>query len=756
MLNEARRLHALGFAIHWLRPKSKAPLESGWSKGPRKTLSQLSSQYKKDMNIGVRLGEASKLDGGYLAVIDCDVKSTMLSDLKEMKMKLVELGIEWKKAPTVASGRGNGSMHIYMKSSVPVTPRRLPQSPNKVKVYMPSVAASAGDKKFLTIDELQQGMRMRAAWEISLMGEGQQVVLPPSIHPDSGKPYTWSEPLISVDDIPLLPNVLAVTALKRTINSRSGTQESLLGQLTPVRVELWETDLSQHIVALIEKGEGCDDRSAGLMSAALAMCGVGMTDQQILSVLTDKDNYLGKAAYDHTKSDSRSVAADWVRKFTLEKARAATSAAAAFSDEVEVSDLPPEVLEKQNAEILDVPHWTSKLDRIKEGNRVKITLNNIIMILQNATGEKLVCRNEFANEDIYGCDAPWGNKKGTEVKNDDVVLIKSWLGTNFNIEPNQNLIREALTKLALQNKYHPVKNYLNALEWDGKSRIDTWLKYYMDAKAPELYLSAVSRKVLIAMVARIYEPGYKFDHVLILQGGQGVGKSTSLNFLVGDEWFSDAYINMADKDGVLSMRTAWLIELGELSGMGRVEINQVKDFITRRNDRIRVPYGHKTESFPRHCIFIGTTNNDEFLKDETGNRRFWPVTVGSCDFKALKRDRDQLFAEAKFAYELGEVTHLASREENAIARAEQAKRMEGDILTEQLQNWFEKEHDNFNKDEFLLSELFGDHGPFPRKNENRQEQLRMARALRMLGYEKSDKRYMGNKVQKVWRKQSEL
>ncbi len=193
VLREAQRLYKLGFAIHWLHPRSKRPLESGWTTGPRKDWERLKDTFTDSLNVGVRLGRASKInEKGFLAVIDVDVKSTEEKYCKEALAAAKAL-LQGKACPVVLSGRGNGSRHFYCVTKEPIPPFDAAKSEDRIKVYMPSAKPSKDELTSLTSEEIKNGMRLRRAWEISVMSEGRQVVLPPSIHPDSNRPYTWAK-----------------------------------------------------------------------------------------------------------------------------------------------------------------------------------------------------------------------------------------------------------------------------------------------------------------------------------------------------------------------------------------------------------------------------------------------------------------------------------------------------------------------------------------------------------------------------------
>jgi predicted P-loop ATPase len=196
-------------------------------------------------------------------------------------------------------------------------------------------------------------------------------------------------------------------------------------------------------------------------------------------------------------------------------------------------------------------------------------------------------------------------------------------------------------------EFDPIVEYLDALKWDGTSRVDAWLITYLGAADTKLN-RAIGRLTLIAMVRRARQPGCKFDQIIVLEGLEGTGKSSVLRVLAGsDENFSDQTIlGLSDQKQQELLRGKWLFEIADLTGMRKAEVDQVKAFASRTYDRARPSYGRFTVEQPRRCVIFGTTNEDTYLKSQTGNRRFWPVPTGTVDIKALRRDRDQLFAEA--------------------------------------------------------------------------------------------------------------
>jgi predicted P-loop ATPase len=321
------------------------------------------------------------------------------------------------------------------------------------------------------------------------------------------------------------------------------------------------------------------------------------------------------------------------------------------------------------------------------------------------------------------------------ITDDDVTAVNEWLQIAGIRHASRDTVFAAVDAIARENAVHPVKEYLNGLRWDGKKRLGTWLSNYLKAEANE-YTAAVGTMFLIAAVARIEKPGCKVDSMLILEGTQGTGKSTACAVL-GGEWFSDSMPDdIASKDAAAHLRGKWIIEMGELHALSRSETTSFKKFLTRQEERYRPAYGRKEVNEPRQCVFIGTTNKDMYLKDETGGRRFWPVATGVSgviDTLGLRADRDQLFAEALTLYRSGTPWWPDRDFEARVIAPQQAERYDADAWESAIAEWIANQPD---PRRFTVAEVAaGALGVFKEKL-GRAEQNRITAALERIGWQR--------------------
>lgn len=338
----------------------------------------------------------------------------------------------------------------------------------------------------------------------------------------------------------------------------------------------------------------------------------------------------------------------------------------------------------------DDENWQTLLELDKQG-KVKDTMANIAAIVSHDENLKSIVYNEFKGcIDVIG-PLPWKQVK-PGFNDSDVANAKLYFERIYGIWSPTKFKDALLAVVAAERIYHPIKNYFAGLTWDGVPRLDSLLIDYCGAE-DNPYTRAVTRKTLCAAVARVYEPGRKFDSILVLSGPQGIGKSTFFAKL-GGAWYSDslAISDMKDKTAAEKLQGYWILELGELAGIKKVDVETVKSFVTRVDDKYRQAYGMVVESHPRSCIIVGTTNSESgFLRDITGNRRFWPVQVsehGSHHPWDLE-EIDQVWAEAIQAYKDGESLFL-SGEVAQMAYAKQQEAMESDDREGLVQDYLDR------------------------------------------------------------------
>lgn len=333
---------------------------------------------------------------------------------------------------------------------------------------------------------------------------------------------------------------------------------------------------------------------------------------------------------------------------------------------VDFADINEENEGEVSAEDQDLS-WMEELEMDRKGNYYS-TIDNLVLILENDPRLKgNMVYDQLEQRPIARRNLPW-----RKVTNDSRYLtdrdddnLEHYLEKVYKIAGTK--LEVAMNVIFEKHQFHPIRDYLNKQHWDWQPRLDTLLIDYLGAEDSD-YTRAVTRKSLVAAVARVFNPGVKFDHVLTVIGQQGKGKSTLLRKL-GGGWFSDNFhLSMLQgKEAVEQIRGVWLVEIGEMAGMAKADIERIKGFIATQADRFRQAYGRRVENYPRQCVFFGTTNKSDFLRDQTGNRRFWPVEIGVSEaagdvFNDLTESEvNQIWAEALYYYHKGEELFLPER-----------------------------------------------------------------------------------------------
>lgn len=332
--------------------------------------------------------------------------------------------------------------------------------------------------------------------------------------------------------------------------------------------------------------------------------------------------------------------------------------------------------------------WRRKLLRSATTDAPQAVRENVVLALDGLPTiglrgvpalDGVVAFNEFTHDVVKLKPAPWGSPAGVWEEVDE-LLLGEWLVREHRLPPmKRTALEEAVRMVAFRHRFHPVRSYLDGLRWDGEPRLRLWLRRVTredDEEAPELerYLARVGTWFLQAMVARVMRPGCKFDYMLILEGPQGWGKSSVLRALAG-EWFTDTTIVLGDKDSYQQLQGRWMLEFSELDAWAKADVTRIKGFTASTSDYFRGSYDKRAKDHPRQIVFAGTTNEDHYLTDPTGNRRSWPVKVTRrCDVAWLLEHRDQLFAEAVQRWREGARMHPSADEERDLFVPQQRER----------------------------------------------------------------------------------
>jgi putative DNA primase/helicase len=389
--------------------------------------------------------------------------------------------------------------------------------------------------------------------------------------------------------------------------------------------------------------------------------------------------------------------------------------------------------------------WENLLDKAGKG-AIRTTLRNAAIALREHQDIKgSIAFDELAGAVFVRTALPWDRRQNRPWTEHDDLAATEWL-QEHGIHVGSNVTHEAVTRVAYEHRFHPVVEWLERLHWDGNQRLTKWFATYLGVPRSPL-ADAFGRAFLISAVARVMRPGCKVDHMPILEGGQGVFKSTALRTLVGDDWFADQLADLGTKDSSQDLRGKWIIELSELSAIRPHEVEKVKSYVTRQIDHYRPSYGRRSIDVPRQTVFVGTTNSREYLSDGTGGRRFWPTECTAIDIAAIARDRDQLWAEAVDAYHRGEPWWLTDHALAQAAEQEQELRRIEDPWEAVIADWLADPRCQPGQDSYrakfdledgrvtnaqILEHAIGK----PVERQGTSDQIRVGRILVRLGWEK--------------------
>jgi predicted P-loop ATPase len=385
--------------------------------------------------------------------------------------------------------------------------------------------------------------------------------------------------------------------------------------------------------------------------------------------------------------------------------------------------------------VISLDAWKGNLSSSAKGYKKSIT--NLMHCLKGIRDLGNTIRwNDLAQR------AEWN---GHPIEDRHLVDIRLILEAH-QFEPTVGDVLPAVSRHAYANAFHPIRDYLRGLKWDGTPRLDFWLRGCLGA-ADTAFVRAASRKTLIAAVARAFKPGCKVDTVLVLEGEQGVLKSTAIAALFGEEYTAES-VNLFDQHNkmVMSMMGAWVVELSEFVAMEKENTNKVKGMLSMRSDRVVLPYAKLASDHPRQCVFFATINPGEsgYLTDGTGNRRYWPVEVVKADIPRIVASRDQIWAEAYKAFLDGEQWWLTADEE-PLAKVQVATREEYDVWQDILREKL------FSQSRATPAEVMDALG-IPHERKDRKNEIRIARSMKRLGYKLTFPKDHNRNTYREWRR----
>lgn len=617
------------------RERGKSPRDANWREREYR-VEDVFHLACDGYNVGVRLRECD-------LVIDFDPRNLEPGVTAEAALFDLELefGVELARCPSVITG--SGGRHWYM--------RREARGP--IRNGLPSLSKAIEFKSY-----------------------GRQVVAAGSKHPN-GNIYKWAPDHPKLALAPDAPEALQSAILRPTSSSVPGregsgsiTVEELRECLRQIPVESYQKKHEEWLRLLM----ACHSGTGGSIDGREAFV----------------EWSVGDPAY---ADDADDIRYRW-ESFEANAAGGVT-VGTLYHHVIEAGGRPPRVSAQDQFTPLDLPpedeNAYKPLFDVNDAGVPKSTGNNALEAIK-ALGiqpERDVFRDRIVLRGDLGL-VRHVFPRATEVVDDRLVYaiwrlcIERW-----RLELSAEKILSAVESLANAHEFDCVQEFFESLpEWDGKKRIDTWLVDYAGAKDTP-YVRATGRMFLIACVGRIFKPGIKFDNMVVLEGPQGCGKSTLIRTLGGD-WALEGLPTQKEADVIAAMQGRWIIEMAELDAMRRQDVSSLKAFLARTEDRARLAYARTPRDFPRRCVFVGTTNDAEYLRDRTGNRRFFPVEVGQIDDKGIQRDRLQLWAEAYAAW-MGDPTERALMFPPHLyddAALEQEERMASDSLEIGLEEFF--------------------------------------------------------------------
>ena len=693
-------------------------------------LEQLTNRFPQASNLGLQPGRSG------LVVVDLDEHKT--ADAVPAVVRLHQLAKQHGGLPDTLTVRtGSGGRHLYFRAD-PLQP--LGQ---RNGVYNPETRTT------------DKGVDVR--------GDKGYVVLPPSIHPDTGKPYEW----VGCDAfdwdrvLPMPPWLIEFLDPPRA--------DLEVTEWSPPPVAYEADSSEQRRVAgiinavcdqIAELGPG-QNRRTELMRAAYRLGGLAWTGYPVENMrasLQSAASKCGKANRDSFRAIDAALADGQEKPYPLPpdspswtEARAQHARvlealrfwAQKYSSDVELeSESEPDPL----GEHVPDPHAIPKLELSKgeedeDGNyhpgAPKRHMPNVVAILMHdRRWERRVRFNEFTGQLEFD-GGEWDERA-------DLGELRIWLNTTYSCLPSRPDTQEAIIVAAHRNSHDPLRDWMRSLQWDGTPRLHALLTDGFDVQQSD-WAAIAGTKWMIGAVARLLSPGCWMDNVLVLHGDQGAGKSKGMATLVGP-FHGRLTTDLRDKDSRLALTSSWVLEWDELDSLRRSALSATKSFITAEVDDYRPPYGRQVVKRPRHCVFYGTTNDPEFLRDATGDRRFWVVHATQSDREWLAEQREQLWGEALARYRNGEQWWLTQQEEALRNAAALPYRYQDEWLG-LVEEWIGGGLTS--KAGFSTAEVLENALGVRRENIDPTKQSRVAKVLRALGFDQERQRHNGAR-RRLW------
>lgn len=753
ILRVAEELAAHGVSVHWLHRRSKRPVGADWQTTDTQSIDELRASYRRGYNIGLRPGEFSRTPYGYLHILDVDIRS---EDLAQAALdEIWRLWPKYTEAPYVISGSGGASRHFYFFTDKPFGSVKLAHSDTfklvfderkqrQVKKWDWEIELFGSRKQVAIPPSIHPDSGENYRWGREIDWDLLELDIGPILPAD--KVAGWgarSEDDLTLDD----DNDDLMAALKA---EPMGLSEEEIGETLADLPEDWVEDRDTWLQvgqALHHEYQGSADGFDRWCEWSKASAKFDAKDSAVVWRSFGKRNLANpvrmatliaaaganRLARAHAELDLLDDTDDSIDLLALPAPE--IDLLADLAAEPETIDLladiagPPPITPgasvAREPEVYD-PDWASYLQRNEEG-AIKPTVHNVELIVRNDKRFRgVIGFNQFTQEQmqigrprrfklkkespkpirqlegtIWDLGDPVNGDLWTESQDHDfrIVLEAPERQGGYGLKTSDRDLRAALDKVAHRNSYHPVREYLNGLKWDGTPRAETLFIDYLGAP-DDPYHREAARVWLMAAVTRIFEPGHKFDFVPILEGAQGKRKSTFIECL-GVNWSGELTGDFHDTKGMVElMQGAWIMEMPELQGFSKAEVTLIKGFISKRKDKVRLAYAKRAAEFLRQCVFMGSTNEIEYLRDSTGGRRFWPIScrVIEIDTDRLTRNIDQIWAEVRFLYGVARQMQpygaLPLYMTNPVAAAyakelQESRRQHGndDVLAAQIENW---------------------------------------------------------------------